>query len=116
MPNRVPDDYVSVQKRLELFWSKTGDEAGHVETEIDWRDTGHALVRAKVTDHRGSVGIGHAFTTLKDEKQLEKAETAAVGRALAHLGYPTTERQVRDVGPTSPSDALAGAESSEVWA
>ena len=109
-----PKDYLPVQWRLVWFREQCPD--GVIETELVHFDpdreteeefsvwskpknqyekvvkhaNGYALFKATVTDGKGGSATGY-----KSEKAaafadfIEKAETGAVGRALAMLGYGT---------------------------
>ena len=54
-------------------------------------DAGHAVFRSEIRDESGRVvSTGYGSESIKDFRDyLEKAETKAVGRALAMLGYGT---------------------------
>lgn len=76
--------YAKVASRLEQFH---GDNTEcHVETHCEFKE-GHALFSAKVTTKKGTF-TGHSLAKVTlGQKQFEKQETIAVGRALAFAGY-----------------------------
>lgn len=106
--NQGPKDYLPVQWRL--VWFRSACPEGSIETEMIHMDftiefteevwekgkkflktaPGFAIFRAIVKDGKGGVASG-----TKSEKAatfpdfIEKAETGAIGRALAALGYGT---------------------------
>lgn len=71
-------------------WKKVWNNEKHAYEKTIKRAKGYAVVQATVTD-----GQGNTATGLKMERAvsfadyLEKAETGAIGRALAALGYGT---------------------------
>lgn len=85
-------DYLQVAWRL--VWFRDPDDgcpAYGLETELLEHGEDWAVFRAKITDPNGMVvSTGHGSESKKDfGDYLEKAETKAVGRALAMLGYGT---------------------------
>lgn len=53
-------------------------------------EKGVAIFKATVTDEQGGIGVGHGSESVKDfGDYIEKAETKAIGRALASLGFGT---------------------------
>ncbi len=94
-----PDEYVSVAERIEKFYSKFPE--GRILTAIVEQDAerGYVIFRAEV--YRGTLAdmtveqpaaTGHA-SELKggnganSTSHIENAETSAIGRALANLGF-----------------------------
>lgn len=87
------DQYVTVAERLQLFWAQ--HPGGAINTEVERADDEVVRVRADVfrslDDFRASAsgtaeerrGDGYVNRT----SALENAETSAVGRALAMLGF-----------------------------
>jgi len=85
-------DYLEVKWRV--VWFREEHPKGCITTEIISTDP--VLVRAIITSEDGqtlSTGHGTADDSGKNVvwkgKAIEKAETAAIGRALAHAGYGT---------------------------
>jgi hypothetical protein len=79
--------YMQVQWRVVWFRSEHPD--WHINTTIDFRDK-YILAKAIILDPAGkAVAHGHALESF-GEKAVECAETGAVGRALAFLGYGTS--------------------------
>lgn len=84
-------EYLPVAWRLVWFreerplWSITTEMLSH-DTE-----TKHCVFRAVISDENGApVSCGHGSESARDfGDYIEKAETKAVGRALAMLGYGT---------------------------
>jgi hypothetical protein len=83
-------DYLEVKWRL--LWLRTEHPDAAIETElVHWeKDPPMAVFKAKVTIPGGGSATGWGQEELKDfGDYLEKAETKALGRALAALGYGT---------------------------
>lgn len=82
-------DYLQVMWRLVWFREEHPDYG--LDTVLLEADTTHAVFTAKITDETGrTLCSGHGSESQKDFGDfLEKAETKAVGRALAMLGYGT---------------------------
>ena len=81
--------YLEVKWRLVWFREDHPDWTIHTEAiEIDDQK---ALFRGEILDENGRLlAVSHGSETPKDFKDyIEKAETKAVGRALAMLGYGT---------------------------
>ncbi len=81
-------DYLEVKWRLAWFRDEHPD--GQILTEmIRWDDT-IAIFKASVSVRDGGTATGWGSETPKDFRDyIEKAETKALGRALAALGYGT---------------------------
>lgn len=92
-------DYEPVEDRLRAFWSETPD--GRIETELLRAEDGHYIVKATVW--RSRIGLPFATGLAHDSEAqlpanmknsaLEVAETSAIGRALANLGYAAKGRR-----------------------
>lgn len=83
-------DYLEVKWRL--VWFRDQYPHGEIRTSIAHIDTekGIAVFKAEISDGEGGHSEGHGSETAKDfGDYLEKAETKAIGRALAALGYGT---------------------------
>src|SRR6266567_2925166 len=83
-------DYLEVKWRL--VWFRDQHPHGKITTELLNLDIerGLALFKATIDDGEGGEGCGHGSETVKDFNDfIEKAETKAIGRALAALGYGT---------------------------
>lgn len=81
-------DYLEVKWRL--LWLRTEHPDAVVETELVKQGAGLALFRARVAIPGGGVATGWGSETADDFKDfIEKAETKALGRALAALGFGT---------------------------
>jgi hypothetical protein len=91
-------DYLEVKWRL--VWFRNDHPYGQIFTEVQEhdRDTGYARVKARVQfDYvsedgttRTAIAESTGTETISDfADYLEKAETKAIGRALAALGYGT---------------------------
>lgn len=83
-------EYLKVQWRL--VWFREVNPHGDIETQLVQLDLerGFALFKAIVTDGQGGTASGHGSETRTDfDDYIEKAETKAVGRGLAMLGYGT---------------------------
>jgi hypothetical protein len=89
------EDYVPVAERLEKFYQTYPD--GRVTTSIVEHsiESGFVLMRAEVyraADDAAPAATGHAFEVrgesyVNKTSYVENAETSAVGRALALLGF-----------------------------
>ena len=82
-------DYLQVMWRL--VWFREDHPDWGINAECIEQDQGHAIFKAVITDENGiQKSSGHGSETKNDFGDfLEKAETKAVGRALAMLGYGT---------------------------
>ena len=82
-------DYLEVKWRL--VWFRDDHPDFGIHTDLIELDEKHAIFRAMITDATGrQVSSGTGSESIKDFGDfIEKAETKAVGRALAMLGYGT---------------------------
>ncbi len=81
-------DYLEVKWRL--LWLRTEHPDAAIETELIKHEGEMALFRAKVLLLEGGEATGWGSETADDfGDYIEKAETKALGRALAALGYGT---------------------------
>jgi len=81
-------DYLEVKWRL--LWLSTEHPDATIETELVKHEGGLALFRARVSIPGGGAATGWGSETADDfGDYIEKAETKALGRALAALGYGT---------------------------
>jgi len=82
-------DYLQVMWRLVWFREEHADWS--IQTACLEHDADHAIFAATIADENGrELATGHGSESKKDFADfLEKAETKAVGRALAMLGYGT---------------------------
>lgn len=82
-------DYLPVAWRL--VWFREDHPDWCIDPAIIELDADHAVFRAAITDENGILKCaGHGSESKRDfGDYMEKAETKAVGRALAMLGYGT---------------------------
>ena len=81
-------DYLEVKWRL--VWLREVHPDAQIETELVSHDGSLALFRAKVTVPEGGSATGWGSEGVDDFRDyIEKAETKAIGRALAALGFGT---------------------------
>ena len=82
-------DYLQVMWRL--VWFREEKPLWSIDTAMQEADADHAVFKAVICDENGLIkSTGHGSESKKDFGDfLEKAETKAVGRALAMLGYGT---------------------------
>lgn len=82
-------DYLEVKWRL--VWLRDEHRDWEIDTECQERDEEHAVFRAVIRDGEGrQIASAHGSETKRDfGDYYEKAETKAVGRALAYAGYGT---------------------------
>lgn len=88
--SREPN-YLRVAHRMAWFRSEHPD--GHIMTELLSYEGGEAVFKATVAIPDGGTATGHGSETAQDfpAGPLEKAESKAIGRALAALGYGTLQ-------------------------
>ena len=82
-------DYLQVAWRL--VWFRDAHPDWMLSTTILEQDAEHAIMKCTISDETGVLrSTGHGSESKRDfGDYLEKAETKAVGRALAMLGYGT---------------------------
>ena len=81
-------DYLEVKWRL--VWLRDRHPDAAVETELVSHDDNTAVFRARISIPDGGSSTGWGSETTGDFRDyLEKAETKAIGRALAALGFGT---------------------------
>jgi hypothetical protein len=90
-------DYLEVKWRL--VWLRSLHPDAQIETELTHHERNTAIFRAKVTLPSGASATGWGSEATDDfADYLEKAETKALGRALAALGFGTQFCQDYDFG------------------
>lgn len=81
-------DYLEVKWRL--VWFRTEHPEGQIETELMHHGDNQAVFRARVNIPGAGSATGWGSEGIDDFRDyIEKAETKALGRALAALGYGT---------------------------
>lgn len=102
------NDYLQVKWRI--VWLRSEHPGAHVVTELVELRDGGAVFKATVTlpsdGATGGVAVGHGMCTSEEfNDYMEKAETKAIGRALAVLGYGTqfTGREIDEGGVADAS-------------
>ncbi|HET7092520.1 MAG TPA: hypothetical protein VFI22_03555 [Thermomicrobiales bacterium] len=81
-------DYLEVKWRL--VWLRETHPDAQIETELAQHDRNFAIFRAKVSIPGGGSATGWGSEGIDDFRDyIEKAETKAIGRALAALGFGT---------------------------
>jgi len=81
-------DYLEVRWRL--LWLRTEHADAVIVTELERHEGGMALFKARITIPEGGEATGWGSETVSDfGDYIEKAETKALGRACAALGYGT---------------------------
>lgn len=82
-------DYLQVMWRL--VWFREEKPAWCIDTRLEQLTENHAVFSAKISDENGvQKASGYGSESIKDFRDfIEKAETKAIGRALAMLGYGT---------------------------
>lgn len=98
MANFNLNDYVDVQTRITTFWQEYPDGAIRTQHASDPADFSTCRYRAEVYKHRENPhpdATGYAFEIAgqgmaNKTSHEENAETSAIGRALANMGYATS--------------------------
>lgn len=91
-------EYLQVMWRL--VWFRQEKLGWCIDTKLEQLTDNHAVFSAKIYDENGVLkSAGYGSEGVKDFKDfIEKAETKAVGRALAMLGYGTQFAPEMDEG------------------
>ena len=81
--------YLQVMWRL--VWFRQDKPLWCIDTKLEQLTDNHAVFSAKIMDENGmQKASGYGSESVKDFRDfIEKAETKAIGRALAMLGYGT---------------------------
>lgn len=81
--------YLQVMWRL--VWFREEKPLWCIDTKLEQLENNHAVFSAKICDENGVLkASGYGSESMKDFRDfIEKAETKAIGRALAMLGYGT---------------------------
>ena len=99
-------DYLEVKWRL--LWMRTEYPTARIATELARFEEGFALFRAEVTLPNGASATGWGSETVHDfSDYIEAAETKALGRALAALGFGTQFTRDFDFTQSARADAPA---------
>lgn len=90
--SRIPDGYVTVKDRVAKFRKEYPGGKILTSKDLSWEKEA-VVFQAEVFDGEGKLlGMGHACCPdLGEDKGLEKAETAAIGRALEFAGYEAVD-------------------------
>lgn len=90
-------EYKTVAKRVQEFRESPTCKLWTVNTDIVKIDDDQVLIKASIADEAGrliATGHGHEFRSasqINKTSYVENAETSAIGRALACLGFGGTE-------------------------
>lgn len=103
--DRSPRWYLPVQWRL--VWLREQCPEAQISTEVVHLDLEKGVAIFKATVKNGnSAAVGHGSETVKDFRDyIEKAETKAIGRALAALGFGTQFAPELDEGQERIADS-----------
>lgn len=99
MPAFDLQNYISVQERINAFWKDHPDGAIRTRLMSDPADFDRCRYEARVYTHRDHAepdATGYAFELAgsgmaNKTSHEENGETSCIGRALANLGYATTQ-------------------------
>lgn len=100
--------YLQVMWRL--VWFREEKPLWSIDTKLEQLTENHAVFSAKVSDENGvQKASGYGSESVKDFRDfIEKAETKAIGRALAMLGYGTQFAPELDEGERIVDSTVAG--------
>ena len=102
------ETYLPVPARL--LWLRSDHPNASVLTEALKLDDRNAIFKATITLPGGAVAVGHGSEAAGDfGDYIEKAETKAIGRALAALGYGMESAEILDdstIAATTATDML----------
>lgn len=88
-----------LETKWRLVWLRSEHPDATIETQLIESATDFALFKATVTIPGGGSATGHGSETRQDWRDyIEKAETKAIGRALAALGYGTQFSDLEEGG------------------
>ena len=95
-------EYLEVKWRL--VWLRTEHPEAQIETELVRLQDDEAVFKARVSIPGGGSATGWGSESVGDFRDfVEKAETKAIGRALAALGYGTQFCQDHEFGQETPA-------------
>jgi hypothetical protein len=92
MTNLKGKEYLEVKWRL--VWLREDKPAACIDTELTHITDSVIIMRARISVGGQVIATGYGTAPLAGQgswrgREVEKAETAAIGRALAHAGYGT---------------------------
>ncbi len=94
-------EYLEVKWRL--VWLRAEHPEAHIETELVRLQENEAVFKARISIPAGGSATGWGSESIGDFRDfVEKAETKAIGRALAALGYGTQFCQDHEFGQGAP--------------
>lgn len=112
-PRSFLDDYEPVESRIARFWQENPN--GAIHTSLIFNDESSVAVMAQIyrdKDHPpcDASGIAHEVvgsSPVNKTSAWENAETSAIGRALANLGYAAKNARPskEEMGGTTITDA-----------
>ena len=95
-----PNDYVDVSDRITRFWNEYPDGAIRTELASPASSFTEVVFRAEVYKHRENAhpdAVGYAAEKpgngANQTSWHENCETSAIGRALANMGYATSQKE-----------------------
>lgn len=101
---KLPEGYRGVEKLIKEFRDK--NPKGKIETAPVLVGDGFILITAKITSDDGAVGSGISEADIQEEKEVQKAESGAIRRALLTLGYDSVEsdEEVEEAPKSAPKE------------